>query len=88
MNAFYSQKLKKAEGNLTNESEGSFGLLKESDGHSFMNTDNCPPIQRTYDYKITPQPGAPQGSPHGIRRKLTVSVTRGERAREAVDGQS
>ncbi|RYC59025.1 hypothetical protein CHU98_g7187 [Xylaria longipes] len=79
MNTFHSRKRKNADGNLTNENEGDFELLRESDGYPYINTDECPPVQRTYDCKISPQPGAAQeDNPHGIRRELTVSVTRGE----------
>ncbi|KAJ2983210.1 hypothetical protein NUW58_g6289 [Xylaria curta] len=77
MNTFHSRKLKKAEG--TANSEGDFELLRESDGYPYINTDDCPPVQRTYDYKISPEPGAQQGEgTHGIRRELTVSITRGD----------
>jgi hypothetical protein len=79
MNSFHMRKLNKTDGTTNSEGEGNFELLKEANGYPYINTDECPPVQRTYDYDISPQHGQGEtASTQGIRREVSVSVTRGQ----------
>lgn len=79
MNSFHMRKLNKTDGTSQSESEGKFELLKESNAYPYNNTDECPPIQRTYDYEISPQHRVDiTDNTQGIRREVSVSVTHGD----------
>lgn len=78
MNTFNSRKLKKSNGS-SNTDEGDFELLEESHGymHNNNSSDVGPPPSKTYDYSISRHNQAEQNfSTPGIKRELTVSVTR------------
>lgn len=78
MNSFHSRKLKKTN-DTSNTDEGDFELLEDSNGdmYNHESSDAGPPPSKTYDYSISRQNQAQQNaSAPGIKRELTVSVTR------------
>ncbi|KAI1262690.1 integral membrane protein [Xylariaceae sp. FL1019] len=79
LNTFLSNKMKKPNEFASSE-DGDFELLQESDGHAYMAPGDCPPLAKTYQYKITPEnrDSTDRVAHWGIQREISVSVTTGQ----------